>query len=210
MTAYENGTYTVLVTDSFGCQVETEIIVDFDELGDASFDLSSSGQIDCGISIFNELTFTNTSSGDYISVTWDFGDGSPIATGESVTYTYPNPGTYTITQTVEYSYGCSEVYTEEVDVTDGYDIVLPTAFSPNNDGMNDTMRPVYGCLNSIEMYIYDTFGSLIYYENNVDLIGWDGTLEGRKAENGNYLIVVNGVSIYQENINRQGVFTLLR
>ena len=60
------------------------------------------------------------------------------------------------------------------------------------------------------MYIYDTFGSLIYYENNVDLIGWDGTLDGRKAENGNYLIVVNGVSIYQENINRQGVFTLLR
>ena len=210
MTAYENGTYTVLVTDSFGCQVETEIIIDFDELGDASFDVSSSGQIDCGISIFNELTFTNTSSGDYISVTWDFGDGSPIATGESVTYTYPNPGTYTITQTVEYSYGCSEVYTEEVDVTDGYDIVLPTAFSPNNDGMNDTMRPVYGCLNSIEMFIYDTFGSLIYYENNADLIGWDGILEGKKAENGNYLIVVKGVSIYQENINRQGVFTLLR
>jgi len=60
------------------------------------------------------------------------------------------------------------------------------------------------------MFIYDTFGSLIYYENNADLIGWDGILEGRKAENGNYLIVVKGVSIYQENINRQGVFTLLR
>ena len=54
MTAYENGTYTVLVTDSFGCQIETEIIVDFAELGDASFDLTSSGQIDCGISIFND------------------------------------------------------------------------------------------------------------------------------------------------------------
>ncbi|MEO2067534.1 MAG: PKD-like domain-containing protein, partial [Flavobacteriaceae bacterium] len=31
MTSYENGIYTVLVTDTFGCQVETEIIVDFDE-----------------------------------------------------------------------------------------------------------------------------------------------------------------------------------
>ena len=210
MTAYENGTYTVLVTDTFGCQVETEIIVDFDELGDASFDLSSSGQIDCGISIFNELLFTNTSSGDYISVTWDFGDGSPLVTGDSVLYTYSHPGSYTITQTVEYSYGCIEVFTEEIDVTDGYDIVLPNAFSPNGDGMNDTIRPVYSCVNSIEMFIYDTFGSLIYYENNADLIGWNGILEGREAENGNYLMVVKGVSIYQEEINRQGVFTLLR
>ena len=210
MTAYENGTYTVLVTDSFGCQVETEIIVDFAELGDASFDLTSSGQIDCGISIFNELVFTNTSSGDYISVSWDFGNGSPVVTGDSVIYTYPNPGSYTVTQTVEYNYGCFETYTEQIEVSDGYDIVLPTAFSPNGDGMNDTIRPVYGCLNSIEMYIYDTFGSLIYYENNAELIGWDGILEGRKAENGNYLMVVKGVTIYQENINRQGVFTLLR
>ena len=49
-----------------------------------------------------------------------------------------------------------------------------------------------------------------HYENNAELIGWDGILEGRKAENGNYLMVVKGVTIYQENINRQGVFTLLR
>ena len=210
MTSYENGIYTVLVTDSFGCQVETEIIVDFDELGDASFDLSSSGQIDCGVSIFNELLFTNTSSGDYINVTWNFGDGSPDVSGDSVLYTFSNPGLYTVTQTVEYGYGCIEVSTEEIEVSDGYDIVLPNAFSPNGDGMNDTIRPVYSCVNSIEMFIYDTFGSLIYYENNTELTGWNGILEGREAENGNYLMVVKGISIYQQEINRQGVFTLLR
>ena len=64
MTAYENGTYNVLVTDQYGCQVNTEIIIDFDELGEASSDYFSSGNVDCGISIFNELEFVNTSSGD--------------------------------------------------------------------------------------------------------------------------------------------------
>ena len=209
MTSYENGTYTVLVTDSLGCQVETEINVDFDELGDASFDYST-GENDCGISIYNEVLFTNTSSGDYISVTWNFGDGSPTVSGDSVLYTYPNPGAYTITQTVEYSYGCIDISTQEIEVIDGYNIVLPTAFSPNGDGRNDTIRPVYTCVNSIEMFVYDTFGSLIYYENNIDLTGWDGILKGRESENGNYLLVVKGVSIYQEDFNRQGVFTLLR
>ena len=37
------------------------------------------------------------------------------------------------------------------------------------------------------MSIYDTFGSLIYYENNLELNGWDGTLNGKLAENGNYM-----------------------
>ena len=60
------------------------------------------------------------------------------------------------------------------------------------------------------MSIYDTLGSLIYYENNIDLQGWDGTLDGKKAENGNYLIVVKGTTIFGEDISLNGVFVLLR
>ena len=210
MTAYQNGVYNVLVTDQIGCQVNTEIIIDFEEIGEPSFTYDSNGNIDCGISIYNELEFINTSSGDYISVSWDFGDGSSIVTGDVVSHQYLNPGEYTVTQTVEYGYGCIDTYSEQIEVTDGYDIVLPTAFSPNNDGINDTMRPVYACVNSIEMSIYDTFGSLIYYENNLELIGWDGSLNGKLAENGNYLIVVKGTTIYNEEINLRGVFVLLR
>ena len=210
MTAYQNGLYNVLVTDQYGCQVSTDILIDFDELGEASFDYDSNGNIDCGVSIFNELSFVNTSSGDYTSVIWDFGDGSALVTGEVVTHQYLNSGAYMVTQTVEYNYGCVEVNTVEIEITDGYDIVLPNAFSPNGDGMNDTIRPVYACVNNIEMSIYDTFGSLIYYENNLELNGWDGSLNGKLAENGNYLIVVKGTTIYNEEINLRGVFVLLR
>ena len=210
MTAYQNGLYTVLVTDQYGCQVSTDILVDFEELGEPSFDYDSSGNIDCGISIYNELTFINTSSGDYTNVVWDFGDGSSVSTGDTTTHQYLNSGSYTVTQTVEYNYGCIEVYYQDIEISDGYDIVLPTAFSPNGDGINDTMRPVYACVNDIEMSIYDTFGSLIYYENNLDLFGWDGTLNGKLAENGNYLITVKGTTIYDEEINLNGVFVLLR
>ena len=210
MTAYQNGLYNVLVTDQYGCQVSTDISIDFDELGQASFDYDSNGNIDCGLSIYNELSFFNTSLGDYTNVIWDFGDGSALVSGDVVNHQYLNSGAYIVTQTVEYNYGCVETNTVEVEVTDGYDIVLPNAFSPNGDGMNDTIRPVYACVNNIEMSIYDTFGSLIYYENNLELNGWNGTLDGKLAENGNYLIVVNGTTIYNEEINLRGVFVLLR
>ena len=210
MTAYQNGLYNVLVTDQYGCQVSTDILIDFDELGQASFDYDSNGNIDCGLSIYNELSFFNTSSGDYTNVIWDFGDDSALVSGDIVNHQYLNPGLYTVTQTVEYNYGCIETSEVEVEVTDGYGIVLPNAFSPNGDGMNDTIRPVYACVNNIEMSIYDTFGSLIYYENNLELNGWNGTLDGKLAENGNYLIVVKGTTIYNEEINLRGVFVLLR
>ena len=38
----------------------------------------------------------------------------------------------------------------------------------------------------------------------------DGSLNGKLAENGNYLIVVKGTTIYNEEINLRGVFVLLR
>ena len=212
MTAYENGIYNVIVTDQYGCEVDTEIIVDLDELSitGASFDYLSTGNLDCGLSIFNEIEFTNTSDGDVLGVTWDFGDGSALVSGEIVTHQYITAGEFEVTITAQYNYGCIEVYSEEIVVSNGYDIMLPTAFSPNSDGINDTIRPVYNCVNDINMSVYDTFGSLLYYENNIELQGWNGMLDGKKAENGNYLIVVNGTTIFGEEINLNGVFVLLR
>ena len=44
------------------------------------------------------VAFTNTSSGDYTSSLWDFGDGGTSAE-QNTTYTYTQPGNYTVTLT---------------------------------------------------------------------------------------------------------------
>ena len=159
MTAYENGVYNVIVTDQYGCEVDTEIIVDLEDLSinGASFDYVSIGTLNCGLGVLDELEFTNTSDGDVLGVTWDFGDGSPPVSGDIVTHQYTSVGVFETTITVEYNYGCTEVYTEEIEVADGFGIMLPTAFSPNNDGINDMMKPVYNCVNDINMSVYDTW-----------------------------------------------------
>ena len=186
MTAYEDGVYNVLVTDQYGCEVDTEIIVALDDLSvnGASFDYVSIGTLNCGLGVLDEIEFTNTSDGDVLGVTWDFGDGSPPVSGDIVTHQYTSVGEFEATITVQYNYGCIEVYTEEIEVADGFGIMLPTAFSPNNDGINDTMKPVYNCVNDINMSVYDTLGSLIYYENNINLQGWDVLLDGKKLKMG--------------------------
>jgi autotransporter-associated beta strand protein len=49
------------------------------------------------------LTFTATASdpnNDALTITWNFGDGSPLTTGASVQHSYANLGDYTVTVTV--------------------------------------------------------------------------------------------------------------
>jgi murein DD-endopeptidase MepM/ murein hydrolase activator NlpD len=46
-----------------------------------------------------QVTFVNTSSGDYTTTTWDFGDGA-TSRSKNPTHTYETAGTYTVTLTI--------------------------------------------------------------------------------------------------------------
>ena len=100
----------------------------------------------CNLAENNELiTFNNESTGDVVNFYWDFGDGSPVVVGEMTpTHLYATAGSYEVSLTVEYpSECCTETYTERIEITKGYELVLPNAFTPNQDGINDTIRPLF-------------------------------------------------------------------
>ena len=60
--------------------------------------------------------FTSTAAGDHISsYQWSFGDGQ-TGTGEAVSHTYAQPGNYPVTLNVQTSNGCTDSFTQTVDV----------------------------------------------------------------------------------------------
>ena len=157
------------------------------------------------------MNFQNTSTGDVVGFTWNFGDGSaPLSNVAAPTHVYDELGIYTIELTVEDIYGCFDTYSETIEVTKGYEIILPTAFTPNGDGINDTMRPVFNCMVKVEMSVYDTWGSLLYVESGDTLVGWDGTIDGNPIENGNYIIVVRAQTFNGVMIDMNGPITLIK
>ena len=87
---------------------------------------------------------------------------------------------------------------------------MPNAFTPNGDGINDTIRPIFKCIDKMEMSIYDTWGSLLYFEEGLSLIGWDGTIDGKQAENGNYIIVVRATTFAGKELTINGPVTLIK
>lgn len=52
-------------------------------------------------------TASSDADGDRLILTWDFGDGSPPATGETVTHAYPRSGIFPVTLTVDDGTGLS-------------------------------------------------------------------------------------------------------
>ena len=67
-------------------------------------------------------------------------------------------------------------------------------------------------MEQVKMSIYDTWGSLLYVEvgENDTIVGWDGTINGNPAENGNYIIVVEATTYRGETIELNGPITLIK
>lgn len=65
---------------------------------------------------------------------------------------------------------------------------IPTAFSPNGDGINDEFLvfPGGNVEDILALRVYDRWGSLVW-ERTEDTPGWDGKIKGRPAGNGAYV-----------------------
>ena len=71
---------------------------------------------------------------------------------------------------------------------------LPTAFSPNDDGVNDGFAPIFpgfGCeaITGYHLRIFDRWGSEVF-GNEDPRVGWAGDVRGRPAPVGSYVYTV--------------------
>ncbi len=107
--------------------------------------------------------------------------------------------------------GCVDTATVVVVVDSATTEIIPSAFTPNGDGLNDVFRPVgltYQHL--VEFRIFNRWGQQIFYSNNIEH-GWDGTYQGVPQDMGDYFYeVIIARPNYQENIVYTGTVTLLR
>ncbi len=96
-------------------------------------------------------------------------------------------------------------------------VVVPTAFSPNGDGMNDYFRPLNAnkCkLEDLELTVFNRYGDLIYSSTDIHN-AWDGTFKGEPLPIGVYLWTLK-YKMLGENTDQQltgnmtGNVTLLR
>ncbi|RZK88202.1 MAG: PKD domain-containing protein, partial [Hymenobacter sp.] len=104
-------------------------------------------------------------------LTWDFGDGSPGATGFSVTHTYRAAGAYRATATLRFNNGSCSTQTVLAPIQVG-EMFVPNIFTPNGDQLNERFAPrIGGCPPRLQ--VFSRWGQKVY-ESAAYLNNWDG------------------------------------
>jgi gliding motility-associated-like protein len=106
--------------------------------------------------------------------------------------------------------GCKSEDSVSIKAFKGPDIYVPTAFSPNFDGVNDQFMPIPVGIKEYKYFrVYDRWGALIFSTDKLRK-GWDGKYKGYDLATGVYVWVISGVTDTGKLITKKGTVTLIR
>ena len=138
-------------------------------------------------------SFINNSTGNISNYNWDLGNGNSSASQTPADQYYFASGStkeYTVQLIIEDTTAglhCFDTAYRKITAVPGCLIAVPSAFTPNGDGLNDYLYPLnaYKAKN-LEFKVYNRFGQLVFATTDWT-IKWDGTVNGQKQDPGTYV-----------------------
>jgi gliding motility-associated-like protein len=89
-------------------------------------------------------------------------------------------------------------------------VLVPTAFTPNSDGLNDVLRPRYNGIKHLEYFaVYNRWGELIFKTSDMSK-GWDGSFKGRAQGVQAFVWIVSAEDFNGKKYQLRGMTTIIR
>ena len=89
------------------------------------------------------------------------------------------------------------------------EVYIPTAFSPNNDGINDDLTVFVNNPVAFHLVIFNRYDQKVF--ESVDVLNkWNGTYKNAECEVDNYVYVLDVTTANGKQHHKQGTITLLR
>lgn len=158
--------------------------------------------------------FTQSSIGNIVFWEWNFSNGQYSNLANPPVQTYP-AGTelqyYPVQLAVTDSIGCSDTTIRVIEVAPNCYIAVPSAFTPNGDGLNDYLYPLnaYQAENLI-FRVFNRWGQLMFQTTDWTS-KWDGTYKGIAQPAGTYVWSLEYTEFYTGNrIRQKGTTVLIR
>jgi gliding motility-associated-like protein len=174
------GFYNLTVRDSFGCILSYVV-----EIPDYRFNLVPDFIFSPDTvpipGLFPTVSFINQTD-NATAFYWDFGSGDYSNLYEP-NYVFPGSGTFDVKLIATNAFGCKDSISKPVTIDFVLTFFAPTAFTPNDDLVNDSFNVVVtGIMDSTYlMVIFDQWGNEVFVSNNLNK-SWSG-----KSSNGNMM-----------------------
>jgi gliding motility-associated-like protein len=202
-------TYTVTLIDSVGCfSGSADITVHVKSLPQVNAGADSTYPYDTPFSLHPVY------SSNVASILW-----TPTDSLNCNSCAYPGgvswaTTTYHVKVTTDSGCIATDSVTIFVQCKDSY-IYMPTAFTPNNDGLNDYYYPLTRGIKIIVSFsIYNRFGQLVYQAKNFSpnnkSFGWDGQLKSWAQPSSAFVYVIEAICDLGDTVYKKGSFILIR
>ncbi|MBC7426162.1 MAG: gliding motility-associated C-terminal domain-containing protein [Bacteroidia bacterium] len=198
---------TLKASDAHGCNIPLNIsegAVVY-PLPDASFSYA----LNPGIRDTVQYLFKANSINSLSKYSWQFPFGNANRSDTILNITETIDGYAKLT--IKNQYGCvntSEKYILLLPAD--FSVYIPTAFSPNDDGLNDKFSTSsVKSISDYKMLIFNRWGDLVFTEVNPGK-GWDGNYMGTQCTEGVYMYRISFKHTNGKSYNFSGTVTLLR
>lgn len=145
-----------------------------------------------------DYVFRNTTGNQFETVKGVFIEGSEEVVVRAVT-----------------AFGCSGTDTMKVYAEPCCDVNVPSAFTPDGDGLNDKFNPILQPTQKVVRFeVYDRYGQLLHNASSGDIetnLGWNGNYpNGEQAKMDSYMYVLEYTCADGKNYIKKGSVTLVR
>ncbi len=158
-----------------------------------------------------DVQFTDQSV-DAVLWQWNFG-GLGSSSEQNPVFDFPDTGLQEVQLIVKNLKACPDTLLQLIDVIPEVTYFLPNAFTPNNDGVNDSFQGqgMMAGIQNFRLQIWNRWGELIF-ETSDPGKGWNGkkTNSGRLLPTGVYLCVVSFTGPRGKAFHIKSLATLVR
>jgi gliding motility-associated-like protein len=202
--------YTVKVTDSNGCSDTANVQIKVINSVEVKAKIEAT-EIFCRP--YDSASFKDISTGVLTKWDWNFGNGQTDTTNKPPVQHYSIPNNeneYAVRLSVADTSGCTDTAYHLIKVVANCYIAVPTAFTPNGDGLNDYLYPLnaYKATNLL-FRVYSRNGELVFETKDWSK-KWDGTLRGVPQASGVYVWMLEYNDASNKKISLKGTTALIR
>lgn len=163
------GMYYAVLTNDLGCKITTEkkpVLIDYDKTG---------------ITYPVKYAIVNLPLGLTVRPIGQTALWNPVVNlndPESFEPTFTSSREQLYTITIASRAGCITTDTQLVKIVKQVEIYVPTAFTPNSDGRNDYLHPIFRGVAEVRIFrVFNRWGQILF-EGKTELPGWDGSFKG--------------------------------